>query len=514
MPLPPTPPPPVTPIPHQTGTSWAVPPIPAKEGSGRRSGLLGRERSKETQETKENKEIARLRTWIEQTQGLDAIRLADHLAKVESEAAALLERAKADAHTSRENAEADAQTRRESAKAHAEAIRRTAIDSAAVHVASAKEVDRAAERVRADLKQHQGELLVLQAQLAQLRGELAVTEEAVMLQQVGIYAYQHPLQDSIAYRTQLDSLQADIKRLASSGRAVLSVSSWVVNGSAVEGKKMVRDFSKLMLRAYNSEADQAVRTMRPHRLQPLVDRLYKTRETIAKLGATMQIRISDEYHNARVRELHLTADYLQKKEEEKEAQREARARQREEEAAQREFERERAKLEKERRHVESVLARLRDGGEGADVEKFEAKIAELDEAMRSVEARAANIRTGYVYVISNVGAFGDRIVKIGLTRRLDPTDRIYELSGASVPFRFDIHALIFSDDAVSLETKLHQHFADRRVNRVNTRREFFYVTPTEVREALQKFAGQQLVEFTDEPEALEWRASQAGQADS
>ncbi|WP_225446682.1 DUF4041 domain-containing protein [Streptacidiphilus sp. PB12-B1b] len=211
---------------------------------------------------------------------------------------------------------------------------------------------------------------------------------------------------------------------------------------------MVQDFSKLMLRAYNAEADQAVRTMRPHRVNPLVDRLYKTRETIAKLGLTMRIRIADDYHDARVRELRLTADYLQKKEEEKEAQRELRSRQREEERAQRDFDREREKLNKELHHVQSALQRLRERGDHAGTSDLEGKLVEIERALRNVEARAANIRTGYVYVISNIGAFGDRMVKIGLTRRLEPLDRIYELSGAAVPFRFDVHALIFSEDAV------------------------------------------------------------------
>jgi hypothetical protein len=435
-----------------------------KETAARLTGLIGRARG-----NKENEEITRLRSWIEQTQGLDAAGMADALVNASVDAAAV-----------REQAEAEA-----------------------------AEVRRATQDARQKLERCRHELEAAQSRLALTRSELVVTEETAMLQQVGVYAYHHPLQDAVAFRTRLDTLRADIKGLASGGRAVLSISTWTVNGSTREGQKMVRDFSKLMLRAYNAEVDHSVRTMRPHRVQPLVDRLYKTRETIAKLGATMQIRISDEYHDARVRELHLTADYLQKKEEEKEAQREARARQREEEAAQREFERERAKLEKERGHVESALARLRERGDLQGATELESKIAELEEALRSVEARAANIRTGYVYVISNVGAFGEGMVKIGLTRRLDPADRIYELSGASVPFRFDIHALIFSDDAVGLETKLHQRFADRRVNRVNARREFFYVAPAEVRDALAEFAGQHLVEFTDEPEALEWRASRA-----
>ncbi|WP_236568775.1 DUF4041 domain-containing protein [Streptomyces sp. MBT58] len=183
---------------------------------------------------------------------------------------------------------------------------------------------------------------------------------------------------------------------------------------------MIRDFSKLMLRAYNAEADYAVRTMRPHRLTSLVDRLYKSRETIAKLGATMHIRISDAYHDARVRELHLTADFLQKRDEEKEAQRETRARERE-------------KLNKELNHYEAALERLRSQGNPDAVRDMESKLAEIQLALQDVDARAANVRTGYVYVVSNIGAFGDSIVKIGMTRRLEPLDRVYELSGAAVP---------------------------------------------------------------------------------
>lgn len=197
---------------------------------------------------------------------------------------------------------------------------------------------------------------------------------------------------------------------------------------------MVRDFSKLMLRAYNADADYAVRTMKPHRLTSLVDRLYKSRETIAKLGATMNIRISDAYHDARVRELQLTADSLQKKEEEREAQREIRAREWEEAAAQRELDREREKLQKEQRHYQAALDRLRVRGDVDAVAEMEAKLAEIEQALSSVEARAANIRAGYVYVISNIGAFGECMVKIGMTRRLEPLERIYELSGAAAPF--------------------------------------------------------------------------------
>ncbi|MFJ1611139.1 DUF4041 domain-containing protein [Streptomyces sp. NPDC088253] len=398
---------------------------------------------------------------------------------------------------------------REAAEAEAEEIRQSAREEVKREKEEAKKASKDAARARKEAEKIRQDTYQASSRLAEIQAQVVTTDETAMLQQVGIYAYRHQLQDAIAYRTRLDSLQAEIKNLARTDQAVLAVQHWTVNGSASAGRKMVRDFSKLMLRAYNAEADYAVRSMRPHRLSSLIDRLYKSRETIAKLGATMQIRISDAYHDARVRELQLTADFLQKKEEEKEAQREIRAREKEEAAAQRELDREREKLQKELSHYQVALERLRERGDADAVAEMEAKLAEIEEALSSVEARAANVRAGYVYVISNIGAFGERMVKIGMTRRLEPLERVYELSGASVPYRFDVHALIFSKDAVGLESQLHQEFADQRVNRVNARKEFFRVTPAQVRDALQRYAGQHLVEFTEEPQALEWRASQA-----
>ncbi|MFJ9870268.1 DUF4041 domain-containing protein [Streptomyces sp. NPDC101165] len=428
-----------------------------------------------------------LREWITRTQGRDAVQVQEALHQAREEATAV----------------------RAAADAEADQIRRQARDEVKQQREEAKTAGKEAAQARKEAEKIRNETYKASSRLAELQAQVVTTDETVMLQQVGIYAYRHQLEDAIAYRTRLDSLQADIKNLARTDQAVLAAQDWTVNGSVRAGRKMVRDFSKLMLRAYNAEADYAVRTMKPHRLTSLVDRLYKSRETIAKLGATMNIRISDAYHDARVRELQLTADFLQKKEEEREAQREIRAREREEAAAQRELDREREKLQKEQRHYQAALERLRARGDADAVAEMEAKLEEIEQALSSVEARAANIRAGYVYVISNIGAFGERMVKIGMTRRLEPLERVYELSGAAVPFRFDVHALIFSKDAVGLESQLHQEFAEHRVNRVNARKEFFRVTPAQVREALQRHAGQHLVEFAEEPQALEWRASQA-----
>jgi Domain of unknown function (DUF4041)/T5orf172 domain len=328
-----------------------------------------------------------------------------------------------------------------------------------------------------------------------------------VLQEVGVYQYRHPLENAEQYKAARERISEQIKAMARDSQAIESAQSWTVNNSAAQGRAMVRDLSKLMLRAYNAEAENCVRTMRAGNLAVAVKRLEKAVWAIAKLGKIMSIRVSPAYHQLRIQELELVADYQAKLAEEKEAERAERERLREEAKARREYEQEQQRLTKELTHYRNALAAVGQSGDPASVEELQAKVAEIERTLEGVQARAANIRAGYVYVISNRGAFGERMVKIGLTRRLDPRDRIYELGDASVPFRYDIHALVFSDDAVGLEARLHQALAAVRVNLVNPRREFFYATPGEVRALLAQHAGH-LLDFVEEPEAAEWRQSE------
>lgn len=358
-----------------------------------------------------------------------------------------------------------------------------------------------------NLERIQGEINKLNAEYADLSRSLIETRETAILQEAGVYEYRHPLQDAIAYKARLTGVQAQIKDAVKAGNAVKGATNWTVNGSSREGAKMVREFSKLMLRAYNNEADNTVRAMKPYALESSVARLQKAREVISKLGSTMNIRITDRYHGLRVNELELTADYLAKVAEEKERNREERARLREEEIARREYEREQQRLQKEHSHYEATAAALRDKGDLSGAERADAKVSEIQDALDGINRRAANIRAGHVYIISNVGAFGESMIKIGMTRRLDPMDRVRELGDASVPFRYDVHAMIFSDDAVSLEHQLHQELSPKRVNLVNMRREFFRAQPAEVRDLLVRLDAS-IITWVDEPEALEWRQSE------
>ena len=357
------------------------------------------------------------------------------------------------------------------------------------------------------LRELQGQLPGLQAELAELQSQVVETRETAILQEVGVYQYRHPLDDAPAYKDQLAQISDAIKAAVRAGNAVSGAQSWTVNGSKPEGARMVKEFSKLMLRAYNNEADSAVRSMKPYALDASIARLTKAKDTISKLGKTMSITVADRYHALRVAELELTADYLAKVAEQKEADRAERARLREEEIAQREFQREKERLLKEHAHYEEAAAQLRANGDHDKADEAEAKLAEIKDAIDGVNERAANIRAGHVYVISNLGAFGPKMVKIGMTRRQDPLDRVRELGDASVPFHYDVHGLVFSDDAVTLETKLHQRLAASRVNYVNMRREFFMVTPAEIHDILVEL-GESIVTWTDDAEALEWRQSE------
>ena len=210
-------------------------------------------------------------------------------------------------------------------------------------------------------------------------------------------------------------------------------------------------------------------------------------------------------------------EYQLKKQEEKEAAKEARQRQREEAKVARELEEMRSKLEKEQKHYENALARLLQQIEEAKTEEEKAalldkrdsmqgQLTQIADEMANVDYRAANQRAGYVYVISNIGAFGEDVYKIGMTRRLEPMDRIDELGDASVPFDFDVHAMIFTDDAPGLEAALHNAFADRKLNYINQRREFFNVSLDEIKEVIYKNYDK-TVEFVDVPPAEQYRES-------
>jgi hypothetical protein len=352
----------------------------------------------------------------------------------------------------------------------------------------------------------QARIAELEAEVAQLQGSTVELDDERVLQEVGIYRYHHPLENAAEYKTRLEALDIEITSVVKAGAAVLASDMFTFNNSLAKGRKMTAEFSKLMLRAYNAEADNCIRALRVGNVITAKKRLESCAAAVAKLGVMMEMRINPEYHQLRIRELELTADYLMKLQVEKEEAREERARLREERQAEQELAAERARLDKEREHYINALEGLKDRGDPIAIEDLNQRLAGIDRAIEQNDYRIANIRAGYVYVISNRGALGPNMVKIGLTRRLEPMDRVRELGDASVPFPFDVHAMFFAEDAVTVEADLHRSFAERRVNHVNLRREFFFATPAEVRAVLLEQVGN-LLEFADEPDATQFLQS-------
>ena len=334
--------------------------------------------------------------------------------------------------------------------------------------------------------------------------EAVATDDAAILQDVGVYRYHHPLENAANYRDRLIELDAEIADAVKLGHPIEKSNLFTYDNSLAKGRKMSDDLAKLMLRAYNAEAESCVRSLRAGNVVTAKQRLERSRDAIAKLGKMMEMRISTMFHSLRLREIELTSDFLMMKQEEREAAIEERARLREERKAAAEIAAERERLDKERAHILNAVQTLRMQGK-ADL-ALEETLSKIDDAIARNDFRAANIRAGYVYIISNPGTFGPGVVKIGLTRRLEPLTRVDELGDASVPFRFDVHCLFFSEDAVTLEAELHNHFASRRLNQVNQRKEFFFATPAEVREVLKSKLGN-LLEFNEHAEATDYHQS-------
>lgn len=371
-------------------------------------------------------------------------------------------------------------------------------------------------RVEENLHSRQEELNDTMEELRKTKGQLIETNEEVLMQSFGLYTPHYTFMNADEYKARLLEIRAEQKDMVKNKTAVSGNTNWTVNNSESKGRKMVSDMQKLLLRAFNSECDDVIEHVKYNNIEASEKRITSSRDAISKLGSIMDVSIQPKYYRLKIEELRLAFEYAQKKQQEKEEQKEARARMREEAKLAKEIEEERKKLEKEQQHYQNALQRINaqlEAASEADRAAIEEKKAELvaqlnkiDKEFADVDYREANQRAGYVYVISNIGAFGENVYKIGMTRRLDPQDRVDELGDASVPFNFDVHAMIFSNDAPKLEAALHNAFADRKLNFVNQRREFFNVTLDEIKQVVRENYDKS-VEFVELAPAEQYRES-------
>ena len=277
---------------------------------------------------------------------------------------------------------------------------------------------------------------------------------------------------------------------------------------------MNNDNMKMVLRAFNNECDVLIEKVKFNNFEKIKSQIEKSADAIDKLNIRNKISITSQYLSLKIKELELVHEYRQKKQDEKEAIKAARAEEREQAKLQKEIEEQRKKIKKEQAHYQNAKEQLTEQLKKATEDErlllqekingIDHQLGEIEKNIKDIDYRESNQKAGYVYVISNIGSFGENVYKIGMTRRLEPQDRIDELGDASVPFTFDVHAMIFSDDAPKLEAELHRAFDNKRVNMVNGRKEFFNVSLDEI-ERVIKENHDKIVEIKRVPDAEQYR---------
>lgn len=340
--------------------------------------------------------------------------------------------------------------------------------------------------------------------------QVAIFDEQISFAEYGVYEPHFDFSDSEAYKKVIKAVRAEQKEMVSSKKATTRNDNWTVNGSTAKGRTMNNRAVRLALRAFNAEANAAIANTRWNNAEAMIKRIGNARKQIDKANDTLGVHITDGYFNRKIKELRLTHEYRERLK----VERDERAEVSRQKRVEKRLEQEAKKALEEEERYKKLLEKARKEAGVSSSEDQKAKILELERQLEEAhqkteraQAMAERTKTGFVYIISNIGSFGENIVKIGLTRRLEPNDRVKELGDASVPFLFDTHAMIYSEEAPALEAALHTEFEDRRINTSNMRKEFFRASLEEVQNAVAKLAPD--ADFHMNIEAQEFRETVA-----
>lgn len=356
------------------------------------------------------------------------------------------------------------------------------------------------------IEKRNNDLTTLEQQLLTLQDQLAELEEMDLIQYSQIYIDKNKTSEQ--YRNELAVLKLNETNLVKADMAV--------NVFLEQSRKSANDNTKQILRCFNAETQIIIDSVKPNNIDKMRNKIIKSFEILNKIFAVDGLELTEKILQIKLEQLTCAYGYQIKKEAEKEEQRLIRQQMLEEERVRRELEAEKAKLEKEEKQFQNEINKLMKYMQKANeiekqlyidkIQSLENKLALLEKDKEQVLQREQNTRAGFVYVISNIGSFGEGIYKIGMTRRLEPMDRIKELGSASVPFEFDVHAMIFSEDAPALENILHKTFRKYEVNKVNQRKEFFRVPLSEIEKVVTENHNATVI-FTEFAKAEQYRES-------
>ncbi len=436
----------------------------------------------------------------------DTTRLEEELKQVQEKASSALARYKGIADLEAYKADLDA-------KVHAERALLPKFKSLVEMENHRSELTKTVEDLRRTEAHIHEEASAQEMTLARLKTQAEAVEDQLNMQSFGFYRPRYGFENSERYMHQLTDVRDRQKVMVKSDLATECPTEWTVEGSAAKGRKMIKEHSQLMLRAFNGECDAAIGQVKYNNVNNLETRITRSFELINKTGASNKLWITQDYLKLKLEELYLVHEHREKVQEEREEQHRIKEQMREEERALREIENAKKQAETDEANKGKALAKAKQelaeaNGKQVDrlqaiVDRLEAELKDALDRKAKAIARAQLTRSGHIYVLSNLGSFGKDVYKIGMTRRLEPLERVYELGDASVPFRYDVHAMIYSENAPALETTLHNSFKAKRVNMANPRREFFRVTLQEIQNAVEAHFG--VVTFVTVPEAEEYR---------
>lgn len=333
--------------------------------------------------------------------------------------------------------------------------------------------------------------------LKKISNELVGVSDEMMYEEYGLYKPRYDCTSSEEYKHKLKLERDKQKLMIKHENAGLIIHPLTMDGSERKGKQMQKKNIKQLIRSFNTECEAAINKVTVANIKRTEIRIKNSYKQLNKLNEPNGVSLSSKYLNSKLNEAHICLEYAMMREKEKEEVSRAREQEREEKKAQAEYKKEQAKYEKDQKHFAQAQAliqqKMAQAANGAEIQslkqelaKLQAQINQLETKKKKLKGRAENPKAGYVYIISNVGSFGKNVYKIGTTRRLNPMERINELSSASVPFKFDVHALIFTNDAFKLENELHNYFDKKRVNKVNKHKEFFRLNIGEIKQVLAK----------------------------
>lgn len=373
-----------------------------------------------------------------------------------------------------------------------------------------EELTKEIETLKKELKKYDtNSLISLQNKIKSLKSELSYIEGLSDDIEFGIY---NPNLDFLHndYIKVWEDNKVELRNISKDKDTISIIDPMKLGGSEAKGTKLQKDIAKLGIIHLNNFANVQFKNINQVNFEVQRLKFEKEFDKINKVLLPIKVEISPEFYNKMFYTFEIVMNMKLQKENDKEEARLERERIKEEEKLQREVEEKLAKIDNEIEKYQLRIkelekdAKLNVANKDKEILKLKEQIESLQDESTDVVNRLKRTGAGYVYIISNIGSFGKNIYKIGVTRRLEPELRIRELSSASVPFIFDKHALIWSEQAFELENRLHKFFDAKRVNKANKRKEFFKVTLDEIKEEVVNITDAS-IKWIQEPEAIEYR---------